>query len=346
MVGTGAGKADLLLEIEDLEVEFQTINGVVRVIDGVNLRIHRGESVALVGESGSGKSVTAMSILRLLREPPARISGSIRLHHRDRAGVTELARSDLTGRELQSIRGSEIAMIFQEPMRALSPVFTVGHQVAEAIRLHQKMSKTAANAAAVEALDMVGIPEPTRAADSYPHSLSGGQLQRVMIAMALACKPALLIADEPTTALDVTIQAQILELLKDFQKSLDLAVLLITHDLGVVAGFCSSMNVMYMGQIVERGPIHQVFESPSQPYTQGLLKSVTVPGQNFKERFPSIRGSVPDPMDLPQGCAFGPRCDLFEKGLCDKPGAVPPIETGPEHTARCYRTEFSLDDPV
>ena len=346
MVGTGAGKADLLLEIEDLEVEFQTINGVVRVIDGVNLRIHRGESVALVGESGSGKSVTAMSILRLLREPPARISGSIRLHHRDRAGVTELARSDLTGRELQSIRGSEIAMIFQEPMRALSPVFTVGHQVAEAIRLHQKMSKTAANAAAVEALDMVGIPEPTRAADSYPHSLSGGQLQRVMIAMALACKPVLLIADEPTTALDVTIQAQILELLKDFQKSLDLAVLLITHDLGVVAGFCSSMNVMYMGQIVERGPIHQVFESPSQPYTQGLLKSVTVPGQNFKERFPSIRGSVPDPMDLPQGCAFGPRCDLFEKGLCDKPGAVPPIETGPEHTARCYRTEFSLDDPV
>ena len=346
MVGTGAGKADLLLEIEDLEVEFQTINGVVRVIDGVNLRIHRGESVALVGESGSGKSVTAMSILRLLREPPARISGSIRLHHRDRAGVTELARSDLTGRELQSIRGSEIAMIFQEPMRALSPVFTVGHQVAEAIWLHQKMSKTEANAAAVEALDMVGIPEPTRAADSYPHSLSGGQLQRVMIAMALACKPALLIADEPTTALDVTIQAQILELLKDFQKSLDLAVLLITHDLGVVAGFCSSMNVMYMGQIVERGPIHQVFESPSQPYTQGLLKSVTVPGQNFKERFPSIRGSVPDPMDLPQGCAFGPRCDLFEKGLCDKPGAVPPIETGPEHTARCYRTEFSLDDPV
>ena len=343
MVGTGAGKADLLLEIEDLEVEFQTINGVVRVIDGVNLRIHRGESVALVGESGSGKSVTAMSILRLLREPPARISGSIRLHHRDRAGVTELARSDLTGRELQSIRGSEIAMIFQEPMRALSPVFTVGHQVAEAIWLHQKMSKTEANAAAVEALDMVGIPEPTRAADSYPHSLSGGQLQRVMIAMALACKPALLIADEPTTALDVTIQAQILELLKDFQKSLDLAVLLITHDLGVVAGFCSCMSVMYMGQIVECGPIHQVFESPAQPYTQGLLKSVTVPGQNFKERFPSIRGSVPDPMELPEGCAFGPRCDLFEKGLCDKPGAVPPIEIGPEHTARCYRTELSLD---
>ena len=343
MVGTGAGKADLLLEIEDLEVEFQTINGVVRVIDGVNLRIHRGESVALVGESGSGKSVTAMSILRLLREPPARISGSIRLHHRDRAGVTELARSDLTGRELQSIRGSEIAMIFQEPMRALSPVFTVGHQVAEAIWLHQKMSKTEANAAAVEALDMVGIPEPTRAADSYPHSLSGGQLQRVMIAMALACKPALLIADEPTTALDVTIQAQILELMKDLQKSLNLAVLLITHDLGVVAGFCSCMSVMYMGQIVECGPIHQVFESPAQPYTQGLLKSVTVPGQNFKERFPSIRGSVPDPMELPEGCAFGPRCDLFEKGLCDKPGAVPPIEIGPEHTARCYRTELSLD---
>jgi peptide/nickel transport system ATP-binding protein len=340
--GKIAATGEVLLEIEDLHVEFQTINGVVKVIDGVDLRIHRGESVALVGESGSGKSVTAMSILRLLREPPARISGSIRLHHRDRSAVTELARSDLFGRELQSIRGREIAMIFQEPMRALSPVFTVGHQVAEAIWLHQNMSKTQAWAEAVEGLDRVGIPEPARAAQSYPHSLSGGQLQRVMIAMALACKPALLIADEPTTALDVTIQAQILELMKDLQESMNLAVLLITHDLGVVAGFCSSMNVMYMGQIVERGPIHQVFESPAQPYTQGLLKSITVPGQNFKERFPSIRGSVPDPMDgMPEGCAFGPRCDLFEKGICDRPGRVPPVEIGPGHTARCYRTELA-----
>jgi peptide/nickel transport system ATP-binding protein len=265
MVGTGAGKADLLLEIEDLEVEFQTINGVVRVIDGVNLRIHRGESVALVGESGSGKSVTAMSILRLLREPPARISGSIRLHHRDRAGVTELARSDLTGRELQSIRGSEIAMIFQEPMRALSPVFTVGHQVAEAIWLHQKMSKTEANAAAVEALDMVGIPEPIRAADSYPHSLSGGQLQRVMIAMALACKPELLIADEPTTALDVTIQAQILDLLTQLQEEMGMAILLITHNLGVVAHFARDVAVMYAGKIVERAGVRELFADPQHP---------------------------------------------------------------------------------
>ena len=334
-------EASLLLEIENLEVEFQTVNGVVEVLEGVDLRIDRGESVALVGESGSGKSVTAMSILRLLREPPAKISGSIRLHRAGGEGVTELAGIDPGGQEIQSIRGSEVAMIFQEPMRALSPVYTVGHQVAEAIWLHQDTPRERAYEEAVEGLARVGLPEPARLAASYPHNLSGGQLQRVMIAMALACKPALLIADEPTTALDVTIQAQILELLRELQESLNLAVLLITHDLGVVAGFCSRINVMYMGQIIECGPTHQIFERASHPYTQGLLKSVPVLGQNFKERFPAIRGSVPDPMHVPEGCSFGPRCDLFEEGLCNRPAKIEAVDMGDGHASRCYKAEFA-----
>ena len=337
-------EANLLLEIEDLEVEFQTVNGVVRILEGVDLRIDRGESVALVGESGSGKSVTAMSILRLLREPPARISGSIRLHSGE--GTTELAGIDPSSQEMQSIRGSEVAMIFQEPMRALSPVYTVGHQVAEAIWLHQDTPRTLAYEEAVEGLSRVGLPEPARLAESYPHNLSGGQLQRVMIAMALACKPALLIADEPTTALDVTIQAQILELLRELQESLNLAVLLITHDLGVVAGFCSRINVMYTGRIIECGPTHQIFAQASHPYTQGLLKSVPVLGQNFKERFPAIRGSVPDPMHVPEGCSFGPRCDLFEEGLCNRPAKIEPVDVGNGHVARCYKAELAAKNAI
>jgi oligopeptide/dipeptide ABC transporter ATP-binding protein len=333
-----------ILEIEGLEVEFQTIDGIVKIIDGVDLAIHRGESVGLVGESGSGKSVTAMSILRLLREPPARMSGSIRLHHGESGRTTHLDRIDPAGKEMRAIRGNEIAMVFQEPMSSLSPVFTVGHQIAEVIWLHQEKSKQEAHAEAEQMLERVGIPEPPRVAGLYPHNLSGGQLQRVMIAMALACQPSLLIADEPTTALDVTIQAQILELLQELQSSLNLAVLLITHDLGVVAGFCSRVNVMYMGQIVERGSVEQIFATPAHPYTRGLLRSIPHPGQNHKERFPAIRGSVPDPAELPSGCAFGPRCDLFEKGVCDRPGEVASNTIAGNHTARCYKTETVLKD--
>ena len=253
--------------------------------------IHRGEAVGLVGESGSGKSVTAMSVLRLLREPPARLAGSIRLYQ-PRGGFrpTDLARLDPGSRRLQEIRGNDVAMVFQEPMSSLSPVFSVGHQVAEVIWLHQEKSRARAHAEAGELLEQVGIPEPARVARLYPHNLSGGQLQRVMIAMALACRPALLIADEPTTALDVTIQAQIMELLGQLRASLDLAVLLITHDLGVVAGFCSRVNVMYMGRIVEEGPVERIFEAPAHPYTQGLLRSIPQPGQRHKERFPAIPG--------------------------------------------------------
>jgi oligopeptide/dipeptide ABC transporter ATP-binding protein len=333
-------EANLLLEIADLKVEFQTINGVVRVLEGVDLYIERGESVALVGESGSGKSVTAMSILRLLREPPATISGAIRLHHGGGRAPTQLADIDPGSKQMQAIRGSEVAMIFQEPMRALSPVYTVGHQVAEAIWLHQDMPRRQAYEEAVQGLARVGLPEPGRLADSYPHHLSGGQLQRVMIALALACKPALLIADEPTTALDVTIQAQILELLGELQESLNLAVLLITHDLGVVAGFCSRINVMYMGQVIESGTTEQIFARPAHPYTQGLLRSVPVLGQHFKERFSAIRGSVPDPMQVPAGCSFGPRCDLFEEGLCNRPAKIEPVDMGAGHMSRCYKAEL------
>ena len=341
---TAAPEREVVLEIEDLNLSFDTLDGGVDVIQGVDLVVHRGEAVGLVGESGSGKSVTAMSVLRLLREPPARLAGSIRLHQPRGVPPTDLAGLDPGSRRLQEIRGNDVAMVFQEPMSSLSPVFSVGHQVAEVIWLHQEKSRARAHAEAEELLEQVGIPEPARVARLYPHNLSGGQLQRVMIAMALACRPALLIADEPTTALDVTIQAQIMELLGQLRASLDLAVLLITHDLGVVAGFCSRVNVMYMGRIVEEGPVERIFEAPAHPYTQGLLRSIPQPGQRHKERFPAIRGTVPDPRQVPPGCAFGPRCDLFEEGLCDRPQPVPAVAVGDGHGARCYRTEAAAAD--
>lgn len=326
-----------ILEIENLHVQFRTIDGLVSAVNGVDLTLHRGETVGLVGESGSGKSVTAMSIMRLLAEPPAQITGSIRVQ--DKSGQT-INITDYTpdDPQMQNLRGNDIAMIFQEPMRALSPVFTVGHQVAEAIWLHRTVSKEEALKEAIHMLDRVGIPDPDRRAREYPHQLSGGQRQRVMIAMALACRPALLIADEPTTALDVTIQAQIMDLLKELQTEFNIAILLITHDLGIVAGSCSRVNVMYMGRIVEHTDIYTAFENPAHPYTQGLLKSVPVPGQDHKARLPAIRGTVPDPMHLPTGCAFGPRCDYFQPGLCDQEGEVGLVQVTPNHQARCYRT--------
>lgn len=326
-----------ILEIENLRVNFHTIDGLVTAVNGVDLVLHRGETVGLVGESGSGKSVTAMSIMRLLAEPPAEIMGSIRVQDKqgDLINITDLTPDSP---KMQNLRGNDIAMIFQEPMRALSPVFTVGHQVAEAIWLHRTVSKAEALKEAIYMLDRVGIPDPDRRAREYPHQLSGGQRQRVMIAMALACRPALLIADEPTTALDVTIQAQIMELLNELQAEFNIAILLITHDLGIVAGTCSQVNVMYMGRVVEHADIYTAFENPAHPYTQGLLKSVPIPGQDHKERLPAIRGSVPDPADLPIGCAFGPRCDHFQPGLCNQEGEVPLVHVTQDHQARCYRT--------
>jgi len=325
-----------ILEIENLHVQFQTIDGVVNAVNGVDLTLHKGETVGLVGESGSGKSVTAMSIMRLLAEPPAQISGSIRFHNQD-GHITDMTAQTPDSPTLQNLRGNDIAMIFQEPMRALSPVFTVGHQVAEAIWLHRKIEKNDALKEAIHMLDRVGIPDPDRRAGEYPHQLSGGQRQRVMIAMALSCRPSLLIADEPTTALDVTIQAQIMELLQELQEEFEIAILLITHDLGIVANTCSKVNVMYMGRIVEQADIFTIYENPAHPYTQGLLNSVPIPGQQHRERLAAIEGTVPDPQNLPIGCAFGPRCGQFVTGLCDQKGEVASVAIANNHNARCYK---------
>src|SRR5881394_2203644 len=293
-----------LLEVEDLRTHFFTRDGVVRAVDGVSFTIQPGETLALVGESGCGKSVTSLSILRLIASPPGRIvSGAIRFGGRDLLALSEP--------DMRKVRGNEISMIFQEPMTSLNPVLTVGSQIAEALVLHRGLARNDAAARAVEMLRLVNIPEAARRATEYPHQMSGGMRQRVMIAMALACDPKLLIADEPTTALDVTIQAQILELLDGLRKSRELAVLLITHDLGVVAEVADRVAVMYTGRIVEESPVEELFARPKHPYTEGLLRSVpklTSTQVIQKERLETIEGVVPSPTDLPPGCHFAPRC--------------------------------------
>ncbi len=292
-----------LLSVENLRTHFSTRAGVVRAVDGVNLYLDRGELLGLVGESGCGKSITALSIMRLIAPPGKIAAGEI-----DFDGKNLLTLSD---EEMRQIRGDDIAMIFQDPMTSLNPVFTVGEQIAEALRLHRKLSRKAARDAAIEAMHEVAIPDPARRVDDYPHQLSGGMRQRVMIAMALACNPKLLIADEPTTALDVTIQAQILELLNELRRSRELAVLLITHDLGVVAEVADRVAVMYTGRIVEESPVEELFARPKHPYTEGLLRSVpklTLEEVAKKERLETIEGVVPSPTNLPPGCHFEPRC--------------------------------------
>lgn len=292
-----------LLEVKDLKTYFQTRAGLVRAVDGVNLYLNQGELLGLVGESGCGKSITALSIMRLISPPGEIVGGEIIF---DGKNLLELS-----DEEMRQMRGDDIGMIFQDPMTSLNPVFTVGEQIAEALRLHRKLSRKAAQAAAIDAMREVAIPDPARRVDDYPHQLSGGMRQRVMIAMALACNPKLLIADEPTTALDVTIQAQILELLNELRKSRDLAVLLITHDLGVVAEVADRVAVMYTGRIVEESPVEELFARPKHPYTEGLLRSVpklTLEDALKKERLETIEGVVPRPTDLPPGCHFEPRC--------------------------------------
>ena len=292
-----------LLEVKDLRTQFRTRAGVVRAVDGVSFHLDEGELLGLVGESGCGKSITSLSVMRLVG-PPGRIVGGEILF----AGENLLAASDERMRE---IRGDDIAMIFQDPMTSLNPVYTVGEQIAEALRLHRKLNRKQARDAAVEAMREVAIPDPGRRADDYPHQLSGGMRQRVMIAMALACDPRLLIADEPTTALDVTIQAQILELIDELRRTRNLAVLLITHDLGVVAEVADRVAVMYTGRIVEESPVDELFARPKHPYTEGLLRSVpklTEAGVNRANRLQTIEGTVPKPTNLPEGCHFAPRC--------------------------------------
>jgi peptide/nickel transport system ATP-binding protein len=319
---------DPLLSVENLTTVFDTARGPVAAVDDVSFEIGPGETLGLVGESGSGKSVTALSIMRLVR-PPGRIAGG-RMRFKGRDLLT------LGERDMQAARGAEISLIFQEPMTALNPVFRIGNQIAEALLVHGRATRHEARAKAVELLRSVRIPNPESRVSDYPHQLSGGMRQRVMIAIALACQPSLVIADEPTTALDVTIQAEILDLLREMKAAFHLSLLLITHDLGVVAETADRVAVMYAGRIVETGPVRAIFTTPAHPYTRGLLASI--PGGRPGQRLQAIDGSVPLLGDLPPGCAFNPRCpDRFEPCATAPP---PDYAAGPEQTAKCY-----LHDP-
>lgn len=317
-----------LLEVKDLRTHFPTRAGLVRAVDEVSFHLDRGELLGLVGESGCGKSITALSLMRLIAPPGKIVSGEILFDGKDLLKLSES--------EMRQMRGDDIGMIFQDPMTSLNPVYTIGEQIAEALRLHQKLSRKEAKQAAIEAMREVSIPDPARRVDDYPHQLSGGMRQRVMIAMALACNPKLLIADEPTTALDVTIQAQILELLNELRKQRDLAVLLITHDLGVVAEVADRVAVMYTGRIVEESPVGELFARPKHPYTEGLLRSVPKLTSEYvakNERLETIEGTVPRPTDLPPGCHFAPRCS-HRMPRCTE-GEIPLYELEGEVEVRC-----------
>jgi len=317
------------LIVKDLRTYFHTDDGIVRSVDGVDFTVLQGQTLGLVGESGCGKSITALSLLRLIPTPPGKIESGEMIFQ----GENLLALSE---EEMRKIRGNRISMIFQEPMTSLNPVFTVGNQLAEAMQLHQGLSDKEAVEKSIEMLRLVGIPSPEKRVTQYPFELSGGMRQRVMIAMALSCKPSLLIADEPTTALDVTIQAQILDLLKKLQQEMGTSIIMITHDLGVVAETCDQVAVMYAGKIVEYGTADEILESPKHPYTQGLLKSLPriEAGQ---ERLEAIEGFVPSPFDMPTGCAFAPRC-LYRIGRCEV--EMPELaEIGEGRQLRCHLNE-------
>jgi oligopeptide/dipeptide ABC transporter ATP-binding protein len=317
-----------LLSVRDLRVYFHQRDRVVRAVDGVDLQLDPGKTLCLVGESGSGKSLTALSIMRLIA-PPGRIE--------EGSGITYAGRDLVaaSAEQMQSIRGNEISMIFQEPMTSLNPAHTVGAQIAEAVRLHRPVSKAAAAERALEMLRLVGVPDPRRRSSDYPHQLSGGMRQRVMIAMALSCEPKLIIADEPTTALDVTIQAQVLELLRELRDTLGMAVLLITHDLGVVAEMADDVAVMYAGRIVERGNVQDTFARPRHPYTQALLRSIPVLGMRQDQRLTVIPGMVPSPASWPSGCRFEARCDQ----AFDRCGEYPPLFDVGSQAAACWHRD-------
>jgi oligopeptide/dipeptide ABC transporter ATP-binding protein len=317
-----------LLEIQNLQTHFPTKEGIVRAVNDVSFYIDEGELLGLVGESGCGKSITALSVMRLISSPGKIVGGSVKFKGEELTSASE--------NKMRKIRGNDIAMIFQDPMTSLNPVYTVGEQIAEALRLHRNLNKKDAWDGAIEAMKEVSIPSPSTRVRDYPHQLSGGMRQRVMIAMALACEPELLIADEPTTALDVTIQAQILELLKELQQNRKLAILLITHDLGVVAETADRVCVMYTGKIVEESGVDEIFENPKHPYTQGLLKSVPKLSEKDIEKrvkLSTIEGTVPSPTELPDGCHFAPRCN-FKKDICES-GEIPLYELENNIRVRC-----------
>jgi oligopeptide/dipeptide ABC transporter ATP-binding protein len=319
-----------LLEVKNLKTYFATARGEVRSVDDVSFTLQSGETLCVVGESGCGKSVTALSIMRLVASPGYIAGGEILFEGRDLLKLSE--------DEMRKLRGDDIAMIFQDPMTSLNPVYTVGEQIAEAIRLHRGVSKKEAWNQAIEGMRDVAIPSPESRAKNYPHEMSGGMRQRVMIAMALACDPKLLIADEPTTALDVTIQAQILQELAELQAKRQLGLLLITHDLGVVAETADRVAVMYAGKIVEEAPVRELFARPRHPYTEGLLRAVPQLGAKGQQsRLRTIEGVVPNPLQLPPGCRFAPRCQHAQEKC--KSGEIPLVEAGANHLSRCVRVD-------
>lgn len=325
-----------LLEVRNLETHFKTQDGIVKAVNNVSFQVDRGETLGIVGESGSGKSVSSLSVMRLIPTPPGKITGEIIF---DGDNLLEYSEE-----EMRHVRGNRIAMIFQDPMTSLNPVLTIGRQITESLELHMKMSGSEARKRAVDLLGMVGISSGDRRLDDYPHQFSGGMRQRVMIAMALSCNPELLIADEPTTALDVTIQAQILELINRLKNDLGTAVIIITHDLGVVAGMADRVNVMYAGSVVEEGVTSEIFANPRMPYTIGLLRSIPRLDEQEGRKLTPIRGLPPDLINLPAVCPFSPRCDYFVAGSCDQ--TTPPLRAvGQNHRAACL-FDITLDTPI
>ncbi len=317
-----------ILEVKNLKTHFFTDRGVVKSVDGVSFSIEKGKTLGIVGESGCGKSITAMSIMRLIPKPGKIIEGEIMMDGRNLATIPE--------EDMLKIRGNDISIIFQEPMTSLNPVFTTGDQIGEVLILHQKMSAEEARKKSIEMLKVVGIPRPEQIVDEYPFQLSGGMRQRVMIAMALACQPKVLIADEPTTALDVTIQAQILDLMNDLKKKTDTAIMLITHDLGVVAEMCDHVVVMYSGKVVEEGDVNTIFANPLHPYTKGLMNSIPKLTDDL-DALESIMGSVPNPLKLPPGCYFNPRCKYATDECREKQPTLKDIGNG--HKVSCFVVE-------
>jgi oligopeptide/dipeptide ABC transporter ATP-binding protein len=326
-----------LIEIRSLDIRFYLKEGTVHAVNGVDMDIPANRTLGVVGESGCGKSITACAMLRILPPRGKIIAGSIRLAPRDsQRQPIEITRLAPGGREMRAIRGGDISMIFQEPMTSLSPVHTVGNQIMESVRLHQKATRAEARDRAIEMLRLVGVPMAERRVDAYSHELSGGLRQRCMIAMALCCHPRLLIADEPTTALDVTIQAQILNLIERLQKELGMAMMMITHDLGVIAESADEVAVMYLGRIVERGSVDAIFNRPKHPYTVGLLESIPRIGKGNTERLASIPGTLPDPFQQPPGCPFHPRCKHRMHSVCDAGDPPPARKVAQGHEVACH----------
>ena len=325
----------LILEIKNLHVTFALDEGAINPLNGVDLNIYRGEVHGFVGESGCGKSVTSQAIMRIIPSP-GRVDGGEILYHNKDGKIININKLKPTGKEIQQIRGKEIAMIFQEPMSSFSSMYTIGNQVSEEILLHENVDKRTARERAIYLLDRVGIPNARERVDDYPFQFSGGMRQRAMIAMALACHPSLLIADEPTTALDVTIQAQVLKLIEDLQNEFGMAVLFITHNMGVVAQIADRVSVMYLGKVIESGSALQIFNSPKHPYTIDLLRAIPVISRNSGNRLASIGGNVPGPYEIPQGCAFHPRCSKMINGLCNNLIEPPEIEIKDGHRVRCF----------